>query len=887
VLTLTSTCKISDICWVSHRKFNSMGFLDIADEMADAPVFVNPPGMGILPPPPDLADPGRVFSTSDRINRIIHSFLTLDLEMIFGQHRETLPPGGQDPLQPPWDLAPTFDHFLDFTPIRSNNRRMRANVRLQDMLGGLGGPAVQMLQDMARMHPGDIQFAFSGNAAHLFFNSDPTLDPQMRTRVTQYLDARPRRGRDMRDGSSAMLSTQGRWADEARINAGPTYQERLDNLGNHVIVALLPAAREAADIASEKAEREAKEAEEKAKTEREEAELKAKEELEAQQKHEAEEAAERQREEEAVIAAAAEEAVIAAAAAAAATAAAAAEAEAAAQAASQLEDTTRNAETRTSGAPEPNLIIPDEPVASTSGTQPAPSTEPARIVVMYQGQEVDITDADIDPEFLQAVPDDIRDEIIGNYVREQQRQARPSRPAETEMDLEFLNALPADIREDVIRGQAAQITGVPAEMDAASVLATLPEELRQTVLLEQDDGTLQALPSSVIAEVNALRAQQQSRRMPASMLQPDRELNPPVSRKPPPHREAVQLLDKSGIANLVRLLFYTDTNRRTALQQVLVNLSENNKSRNDLLTLLLVMLQGGKNDIGGVDKIFSQLSVRGSAKAHSSGKGKHKETDAHPATASTASTLPDEVIVQRSLDTLTAIVNANELASLYFLTEQELPHSLQRTSSKKGKGKDRQEPPAHYPFVQLLTLLERHHLLQQSHMLDAISSLLCTVTKPLATLREVKDDTPEDKSKEEKPVEQSQAAEVPAQPSEASLSEQPQQSLEAVVQSAEVSTNGKISRANPRSTFLDFSCSPICGPHPGSTHNIRALEKATTTAFKRTSPPIQASSIPRRFSASRCQSPNSGRMLVKVFPEHTSTYLPPCFSHWRSGCHHC
>ena len=726
---------------------------------------------------------------SNFIYGITHLFLALDLEMIFGQHREALPPGGQDPLHPPWDLAPTFDHFLDFAPIRSNNRRLRTNVRLQDMLGGLGGPAVQMLQDMARMHPGDIQFAFSSNAAHLFFNSDPTLDPQMRPRVTQYLDVRPpRRGREMRDGSSAMLSTQGRWADEARINAGPTYQERLDNLGNHVTVVLLPAAREAAKIASEKAQREAKEAEEKAKAEREEAELKAKEELETQQKREAEEAAERQREEEeAAIAAAA------ATAAATATAAAAAEAEAAAQAASQLEleDTTMNTETTTSIVPpEPSAIIPGEPVASTSNSQPPSSTVPARIVVMYQGQEVDITDADIDPEFLQAVPDDIRDEIIGNYVREQQRQARPSRPAEAEMDMDFLNALPADIREDVLRGQATQITGVPAEMDAASVLATLPEELRQTVLLEQDDGTLQTLPSSVIAEVNALRAQQQSRRIPASMLQPDRELNPPVSRKLPPHREAVQLLDKSGIANLVRLLFYTDTNRRTALQQVLVNLSENSKSRNDLLTLLIVMLQGGKNDIGGVDKIFSQLSVRSSAKAHSSGKGKHKEIDSQPATVSTASTLPDEVVVQRSLDTLTAIVNANELASLYFLIEQELPHSLQRSPSKKGKGKERQESPAHYPFVQLLTLLERHHLLQQSHMLDAISSLLCTVTKPLAILREVKDDTPEDKSKEERPAEQSQTTEVPAQPPGAPSSEQPQQSPEAVIQPAEASING-------------------------------------------------------------------------------------------------
>ncbi len=49
-----------------------MGFLDIADEMADAPVFENPPAMGILPPPPDLADPARIFSTSNLVYGITH-----------------------------------------------------------------------------------------------------------------------------------------------------------------------------------------------------------------------------------------------------------------------------------------------------------------------------------------------------------------------------------------------------------------------------------------------------------------------------------------------------------------------------------------------------------------------------------------------------------------------------------------------------------------------------------------------------------------------------------------------------------------------------------------------------------------------------------------------
>lgn len=90
-------------------------------------------------------------------------------------------------------------------------------------------------------------------------------------------------------------------------------------------------------------------------------------------------------------------------------------------------------------------------------------------------------------------------------------------------------------------------------------------------------------------------------------------------------------------------------------------------------------------------------------------------------------------------------------------------------------------------------------------MLDAISSLLCTVTKPLAILREVKDDTSEDKSKEEKPAEQSQTTttEGPAQPSGAPPSEQPQQSPEAVIQPTETSINGLISHINAINTFTD------------------------------------------------------------------------------------
>lgn len=602
------------------------------------------------------------------------------------------------------DATVPFDTLPDEFGRAGHRRTFRAPhiIRTSMLQEMLGGPTAQMLQDMARTQNGDIHLAFSGPAAQLLFH-EAGFDPsQFRHRMmSRYMSIRPGRSPGSRDGGiGPSMSTTHRWSEEGRVNAGPSFDERLNELANHVVISLLPAARESARIAEEtaKREREAKEAEEKEKAEKE-----------ALEKAEAEEKARKEAEEELARQMAVGKA------------------------------TTSNEETiMEEAAPESsdnaNQVI-EPPPSSTEASPPAESTsnERPRVTVMYRGESVDITDADIDPEFLNAVPEDIRDEILGNFVREQQRQSRPSRAPEVDIDMDFFNALPPELRDDVLRGQAiAHIAGA-VDMDPASVLATLPEDLRQTVLLEQDDAVLEAMPSSVLAEANALRAQRMARRV-VSLTPSGSHPNPSslhITRKQQ-SREAAQLLDKSGLAHLLRLLFYVDQARRSTLQQVLVNLSENTKSRADLLNLLLGLLNVGKTDLASVDKSFSQLSVR---RHRSNSKGKHKEDQDVP--GSLSDRVPDDhVVIQRTLDTLTSIVHTNESASLFFLTEQDSPSGLHRIPSKKGKGKERQHSATYYPFVQLLSLLERQTMVQQSHSLDAISGLLCTVTKPLVVLRE-------------------------------------------------------------------------------------------------------------------------------------------------------
>jgi E3 ubiquitin-protein ligase HUWE1 len=580
---------------------------------------------------------------------------------------------------------------------------------LQEMLGGT---TAHMLQEIARNQNGDIHLALSGPAAQLLFQEAGLDTTQFRHRMmSRYMPIRSGRTPNTREGGlSSSMATAHRWAEEARVNAGPSYDERLAEFSNHVVIVLLPAAREAARIEAEEAVKREKEAEEKAKVERE-AEEKA--EVEGKERLDAEATLERQREHEV---------------------------SAPVPAVVSMSDEVQMMDAESSETATPPEAPTDQaPVATTStsgepGTSQPSTSERPRVTVIYRGESVDITDADIDPEFLNAVPEDIREEIIGNFVREQQRQARPTRAPEADMDMEFLNALPAEMREEVLRSQMQTIAHMAGavDMDAASVLATLTDELRQTVLLEQDDSVLEAMPSSVLAEANALRAQRMGGRALPRMAQPNPLTGTVQQSRKSQHRETAQLLDKSGLAHLVRLLFYIDDTRRVSLQQVLVNLAENGKSRTDLLNLLLGLLNGTKADLSTIDKSFAQLALR-SSKATS--KGKQREDTGTYGTVSDR-TPEEHVLVGRTLDTLTLVVQANDAASLFFLTEQDIPIALQRSSSKKGKGKDKPGTGTYYPFVQLLTLLERQNMAQQVQSLDSISGLLCTVTKPLVVLRE-------------------------------------------------------------------------------------------------------------------------------------------------------
>ncbi|KAG1732222.1 uncharacterized protein EDB91DRAFT_677858 [Suillus paluster] len=384
-------------------------------------------------------------------------------------------------------------------------------------------------------------------------------------------------------------------------------------------------------------------------------------------------------------------------------------------------------------------------------SQPAPSE---RVTVIIHGSAVDITDMGIDPTFLEALPDDIREEVINQHVRDQ-RAARVERPADSQISPEFLDALPPEIRAELIQQERMEQSrhapvpapeqgppGVAADIDPASFIASLDPQLRQVVLMDSDDGLLQTLPSYMIAEAGVYRDEANGSRggIAARALRTTAAQRLPPPRKLPPPRDAIQLLDKAGVATLVRLLFFPHVLKKNLLFKILVNICENSKTRSELFNLLLSILQSGPGDLAAVDKSFAQMTTR-------TPKSAVLQTPKAAAKVKTAAdlstpvaiggfqieTVPD-LVVQRCLEAMTYIVSANEQSSLFFLTEHELPAGLRKMPSRKGKGKEKPMSQTHFPIVLLLGLLDRQSLLKTPSTMDSVVTLLSTVTKPLTSL---------------------------------------------------------------------------------------------------------------------------------------------------------
>ncbi|KAF4343676.1 e3 ubiquitin ligase HUWE1 [Fusarium beomiforme] len=573
--------------------------------------------------------------------------------------------------------------------------------------------------------------------------------------------------------SFAIEGTMDRYQEEARMVFGAASAVEATKLQNIIMAKLTPAAMELEKkLKAEEAEQQKREEEERRKRE-EEQRL-------AREAKEAEEKAEREKR----------------------------EAEAREVAERAASEAAANQGVATEGQGDGGAMEGVESTEPSRAEPPAPTTNDGpRVMTTIRGEEVDVTELGIDPDYIAALPEEFREEVIAQAISTRRSEAREETNGNsTEAFQEFLDALPEELRHEIAQQerqeqrrrareetnrQASASTGqaVMADMDTASILLTFPPDLRQQVLMDQGEELMDQLTPEMAAQARAL-AQQNNVHSVITGRSPQvsgsRQPVPPGPREgaKTQRRTVVQMLDKAGVATLLRLMFIAQQGSiRNHLFNVFADVCENKQTRLEVISTLLQILQDGSTDMGAVERSFGQLSLKARRP-----KDKEKEIEqktpqtlkrsltslsAANATQTNSETSP-LLIVQQCLDLLVELSSKNPHIPWLFLTEHEaVGSSLKRSLSRKGKGKDSKSHK--YAINSLLSLLDRDLVMESSVVMTHLADLLNRVTLPLQNLeRRRKEAEDELKAIDSKPSEEMAATPNPAEqasnaePSEAS-----------------------------------------------------------------------------------------------------------------------
>ncbi|KAI7088657.1 putative E3 ubiquitin-protein ligase [Hortaea werneckii] len=529
-----------------------------------------------------------------------------------------------------------------------------------------------------------------------------------------------------------LTPTVARWQEEARMVFGGKHHEKATRIIPSVLRILVPSAMKAKQE-HEKAERIRREAEEKAREEERKKAEAEKAEREAREKQEREEREAKEREE-------------------------------AAQREQEARETAQASGAAMEGVEQGQGESAAEAPSQSTAAEPQQPVE--QVTTTIRGREIDITSLGVDRDFLEAIPEDMREEVIMQAVQEQRTQATQAGEQPTEIDREFLDALPRELQQELLRSEQADRrrreraeqqrraaeggnnqTAQPEEMNNADFMAMLDPALRQAVLMDSDENTLAALPAELQAEARNLIGDHMPRgAIPAGMPRPVGGLPRIVPGGPEraeradqaareasrQRRPVIQMLDKPGVATLLRLMFVSLHHKaKSNLHSILSDVCKNTQNRAEVISILLSILQDGTADVSAVERSFAQLSLKAKQLPGPKTPQPLKRTPTGLAAAPSTELSPLN-IVQHCLTTLNALSLDNAKVPSFFLTEHETAGGQKVKATKKSKGKE--SKAAKYPLNALLALLDRKLITENTGVMETLATLLSRVTHPLTML---------------------------------------------------------------------------------------------------------------------------------------------------------
>lgn len=310
--------------------------------------------------------------------------------------------------------------------------------------------------------------------------------------------------------------------------------------------------------------------------------------------------------------------------------------------------------------------------------------------------EVDISGTDIDPEFFAALPEDIREEVFTQYVRERRASASTAGIDAREIDPSFLGALPDSIRDQILQQESyAAIRGGPtpgraSESDDDSDDDSIYNDIREPLTFHNAFAILGGTQGDSDNDAASASA-------------------PADDKNHTKNGYLVALVDKAGVAALVRLVFVPlPVTKREAMHNALKTLCLNKQTRTEVLNLLMYVLEEAVGDAKGLRKVYRSLS-------HKAGKG---DTD-KPVVPTQTTPL---VVASQTMDLVHYLLENNRYVRYYFVVERD----------DKKRAKDLGQ----YQVNVLLKLLQHPTLREDAPLMDLLSRVLQLVSRSLRVLRQ-------------------------------------------------------------------------------------------------------------------------------------------------------
>lgn len=320
------------------------------------------------------------------------------------------------------------------------------------------------------------------------------------------------------------------------------------------------------------------------------------------------------------------------------------------------------------------------------------------VMVRIGDREVDIGGTDIDPDFFEALPEDMREEVFTQHVRERRANATSTGADAREFDPEFLDALPEQIRDEILQQESMErrfeaINGMGFEED---------EDEGEGDDEDEDDGEGENDQNSTSGRNH-------------TNVKSKRIFFTP-------------LVEKSGIASLIKLLFIRQTtSQRSHINHTLLALCHSKQTRVEVMNILVGVLHDGLHSQKALEKVYHQVSMRAAVKTSS----EHRHQSHFPVG------MTPLIAGVQMLETVLYLLERNPHLRYYLLTEHDNNFILKKHKNKLTLSKEDK-----YPINHLLKILDNDVIIEEQVFVDFLAHVFQIATKPLQILRNSKAEIP-------------------------------------------------------------------------------------------------------------------------------------------------